>query len=99
MPKKKSGTEDKIDKSQYVTALVGVLRARNENDFGQVAKLLEAELSKKIVKKGFGNQKEGRNILIDVCSELSIFKSFLFLCLIYFWVTRTGIDSISLEFV
>ena len=55
MPKKKSGTEDKIEKSQYVTALVGVLRARNENDFGRVAKLLEAELSKKIVKKGFGN--------------------------------------------
>ena len=55
MPKRKSSTDEKIEKSQYVTALVGVLRARNENDFGRVVKLLEAELSKKTDKKGFGN--------------------------------------------
>ena len=54
MPKKKSGGKEKLEKSQYVTALVGVLRARNENDFGRVVKVLEAELSKKLGKKGFG---------------------------------------------
>ena len=54
MPKKKAGGKEKLEKSQYVTALVGLLRARNENDFGRVVKVLEAELSKKLGKKGFG---------------------------------------------
>ena len=54
MPKKKAGGKEKPEKSQYVIALVGILRARNENDFGRVVKVLESELSRKIGKKGFG---------------------------------------------
>lgn len=46
MPKKKSGDKDKLDKSSYVRALVGVLRAKYENDFGQVVRVLEAEVTK-----------------------------------------------------
>ena len=55
MPKKKPGSMEKMEKISYVTALVGVLRARNENDFSRVVQILEAELSKGSGKKGFSN--------------------------------------------
>ena len=54
MPKKRAGSTDKLEKGAYVTALVGVLRARNDNDFEKVVKILEAELAKGGHKKGFG---------------------------------------------
>lgn len=53
MPKIKKGAE-KVDKQSYVRALVGVLRARNENDFGRVVKILEGEMMRGSGKKGFG---------------------------------------------
>jgi hypothetical protein len=55
MPKKRPGSTDKLEKGSYVTALVGVLRARNQNDFSKVVKVLETELTKGKSNKGFGS--------------------------------------------
>jgi hypothetical protein len=54
MPKKKAGSTEKLEKGAYATALVGVLRARNDNDFEKVVQILESELAKGGHKKGFG---------------------------------------------
>lgn len=42
-----------VRKSCYAAVLVGVLRARNGNDYSKVVKFLEAEFSKRKVNKGF----------------------------------------------
>lgn len=55
MPKKRPGSTDKLEKASYVTALVGVLRARNQNDFSKVVKVLETELTRGKNNRGFGS--------------------------------------------
>lgn len=54
MPKISPGGSDEHEKASYVTALVGVLRARNANDFSQVVRFLETELSRGKKSTGFG---------------------------------------------
>jgi hypothetical protein len=52
MPKKKA-SEEKIEKTVLVIALVDALRALNENDYSRVAPILQAEATKTKGKKGF----------------------------------------------
>lgn len=53
IPKKKTGSVEKVEKTAYVISLVDILRAQNDNDYSKVAKILQLEMSKGKGKKGF----------------------------------------------
>ena len=57
MPKMRTGSTDKMDKTVYVATLVDVLRENNENDYSKVAPILQAETAKGGGKKGFSVSK------------------------------------------
>lgn len=56
MPKMRTGSTDKMDKTVYVAALVDILRENNENDYSKVAPILQAETAKLGGKKGFSSK-------------------------------------------
>ena len=55
IPKKKTGSVEKVEKTAFVISLVDLLRAANDNDYSKVAKILQSEMSKGKGKKGFSS--------------------------------------------
>ena len=51
MPRKKRGSEVKLSKSDYLAALLEILKTDNENDFQKVAEALQREAGKKGLSK------------------------------------------------